>query len=316
MSQTYPARRFLSDNRSLHRLIWLVLAMLLILTVAFAGYYYWDRYIHFGDKSPIEMSTAHLEEQVRNDPSDPDARLALAEFYLQNEEFNGALEQAQQVLSAFPDHPGALLIFGVANTLAGNAQAAVEPLEKFAALRRDDPMAGVDKNLEAAFYYLGYNYNSLNQTSKSIPVLEEALAIEPSDADVMFQMGIAFVAEGRHEEAIIQFREATRFVPDFAEAYNKMAESYMAMNMPVYATYAHGMEAFSNKSYNQAARLLEQAAEQLTDFAPLYLGLGLTYEQLGDLQLAQTNIKRALAIEPHNFYANIIFERLQSTKEK
>jgi len=315
MSQTYSPRSFLSDNRSLRRLVWLILAALIILTAAFAGYYYWDRYVHLGDKSPIEMSAAHLEDQVKNDPSNPDARLALAEYYMQNDQLAGALEQAQQVLDVLPDHPGALLIFGVANTLAGNAQAAVEPLEQFAALRRDDSMAGVDTNLEASLYYLGYNYITLNQPSKAIQVLSEALAIEPTDADAMFQLGIALARQGQHAEAIVQFYEAVRFVPDFADAYQEMAESYEAMDMPTHALYARGMLAFSNKSHSQARDLLEQAAGELSDFAPLYLGLGLTYEQLGDLQLAQSNIERALALDPHNFYANIIFERLQTSDD-
>jgi tetratricopeptide (TPR) repeat protein len=315
MSQTYTLKSILSDNRSLRRLIWLILAALIILTVAFAGYYYWDRYVHLGDKSPIEMSTAHLEDQVRTDPSNPDARLALAEQYLQNQEFAGAMEQAQQVLNAFPDHPGALLILGVANTMAGNAQAAIEPLEQFAALRRDDPMAGVDTNLEAALYYLGYNYISINQPTQAIPVLSEALVIEPTDADAMFQLGIALAREGQHAQAIAQFYEAVRFVPDFADAYQEMAASYGAMDMPAHVLYAHGMQAFSNKSYDQARDLLEQAAGELSDFAPLYLGLALTYEQLGDLQLAQTNVERTLALEPHNFYANIIYERLQTSDD-
>jgi len=313
MSQTYTLKSILSDNRSLRRLIWLILAALIILTVAFAGYYYWDRYVHLGDKSPIEMSTAHLEDQVRTDPSNPDARLALAEQYLQNQEFAGAIEQAQQVLNAFPDHPGALLILGVANTMAGNAQAAIEPLEQFAALRRDDPMAGVDTNLEAALYYLGYNYITINQPTQAIPVLSEALVIEPTDADAMFQLGIALAREGQHAQAIAQFYEAVRFVPDFADAYQEMAASYGAMDMPAHVLYAHGMQAFSTKSYGQARDLLEQAAGELSDFAPLYLGLALTYEQLGDLQLAQTNVERTLALEPHNFYANIIYERIQTS---
>lgn len=315
MNHSSSTTGFVTDDRSLRRMVLLMLLAFILVTVAFAAYYYWDRYVHLGDETPLERGAAHLEQLVGENPANPDARLALGEYYIQSEDFAGAMEQAQAVLKAYPDHAGALLVLGVATTLAGDAQAAVDPLESFAAQRRDEPMAGLDTNLEAALYYLGVNFVSLNQPEKAIAVLSEALTIEPTDADAMYKLGTAHALLGMHPEAIAQYHEAVRFVPEFIEAYQAMAASYEALGQLAEAEYARGMEAFSMRAYDQARQSLEEAAVALPEFVPLHLGLGLTYEQLGEAALARTHLHEALSLDPENFYAAIVLDRIPAPQD-
>jgi tetratricopeptide (TPR) repeat protein len=101
-------------------------------------------------------------------------------------------------------------------------------------------------------------------------------------------------------------------VPDFVEVYQAMIDSYSAMGQPDYATYARGMEAFAQKDYQQAVSHLERATEALPEFAPAFLGLGLTYENLGDLPRALSAIQRALELDPGDFAAQQAFGRIQA----
>ena len=82
-----------------------------------------------------------------------------------------------------------------------------------------------------------------------------------------------------------------------------MIASYTALNQENYVTYARGMEALSLQDYETAKSHLERAATALPDFAPAFLGLGLTYEQLGELEAALMAIERGLAINPDDFAA-------------
>ncbi len=279
--------------------------------VAFAGYYYWDRYVHLGDQSPLELGVASLEEAVRQDPQDPDARLALAQYYLENGAYSEAAQQAQQVLNAYPENDSALFVLGTSHIYAGQIEAAIEPLEQFAAIRRQSPTAGSDTTLEAALYYLGQSYIEVGDTAQAIPVLTEALAINRTDADAMYQLGLAYAQNGQHSEAINQFHNAIRFVPDFTEVYTGMVASYDALGLTNQADYARGMAAYANKEFEQAREYLEPVTAVLPDFAPAFLGLGLVYEQLGDLAAAESYVQRALDLDPSSFLANHSLGRIQ-----
>ena len=74
------------------------------------------------------------------------------------------------------------------------------------------------------------------------------------------------------------------------------------------------MEAFSQKDYQKARYLLKQSAAELPDNASIYLGLALTYEQLGDLQSAQVFAQKVSNLEPNNFTAINLLSRIQIAK--
>ncbi len=309
---TKSSSRLPSDT-FLRRAIWVVLAALVVLIVAFGGYYIWDRYIYLGDQSPLDLSIRRMEDAVRDDPQNPDLRLALAEAYLRAGRYDDAIDQAEQIINLYPDHDGAQWIIGVAYIRQGQTEAALEPLERFVDLRKDRPMAKMDTALEAAYYFLGESYMKLGRPEDAIPVLLAALEITRTDADALYQLGLAYQATGRHEKALESFRKAVRLVPDFAEAYQAMVESYEALGRDKYVAYARGMAAFSNRDYEQATSYLEQATADLPDFAPAFLGLGLTYEKLNRLEEALAAVQQAYELDPNDFAAQQAVGRIQAT---
>ena len=56
----------LLPTRGIKRVIWIVLAVLVAVVTLFGGYYYWDRYVHLGDKSPLELDVERMEELLRS----------------------------------------------------------------------------------------------------------------------------------------------------------------------------------------------------------------------------------------------------------
>ncbi len=302
-------------TQTIQRVFWIVLGLLLVVLVTFAGYYIWDRYIHAEGQAPVELDIASMEEAIHQDPQDPELRVVLAESYLRVGEHARALEQAEQVLGHYPEDAGALLIAGIAHVRMGHPEAALAPLQSFVALRKVGPMARADQALEAAYYFLGESYLEVGRPAEAIPVLEAALQISPVDADALYQLGLAYNANGQSELAVQSYQDAVRLVPDFAEVYRAMVDSYSALDLPDYVAYARGMLAFAQEDYRAALSHLEQATDALPDFAPAFLGLGLTYERMEDLQPALLAIERALELDPGDFATQQALGRMQAAQE-
>ena len=301
------------STRNILRAILVVLAALVVTLLLFGGYYYWDRYVRLGDRSPLELNIEHLERDIRENPENPAVRVALAEAYLGEGQYKQALAQTSQVLSAYPDDEGALLISGMASIRLNQLAPALASLEKFVAARKDRPMAKTDSILGMAYYFLGESYVKLNRPADAIPALESALNINRTDADAIYQLGRAYQANGQPEAALDRYHQAARFVPDFTEAYRSMAEVYSALGRADYMAYARGMEAFTLQDYVTAQTQLEQATNALQDFAPAFLGLGLVYERLDQLNAALAAAQRAMELNPDDFATQQTLGRLEST---
>ena len=301
----------LDDQQRLTRMVWLALTAVLLLAASFGGYYYFDRYVHVSDPSPVSQSTALLETTVRQNPDDIEARVTLGQNYMQSGRYQEAIEQAGQVLVAFPDHNGALFVEGLAYAKAGQADDSIEPLARLVVLRRQSPMAQTDNLLETALFFLGQSYLEVGRNDYAIDALTEALTINHTDADALYLLGTAYAQNGQIEIALVQYQNAVRFVPDFAEAYQGMVDCYQQLNQPDHLVYAEGMVAYANHDFETARQRLESAVSSLPDFAPVLLGLGLTYEQLGQLDAAQSLLERAVVLEPDNFLATHALSRVQ-----
>jgi tetratricopeptide (TPR) repeat protein len=304
--------RRLISTKALQYAAWGAFLVLAAVLASFAAIYVWDRYIHAGDQSPVQLEIQSLEQAVHQDPRNPEARIGLAEVYLLSGRYAEAVEQAEQVSSLFPDNTNALLTAGIGYVRMGQPEAALYPLRRFVELRGERPMARVDTSLEAAYYFLGESYVGLGRPAEAIPVLEAALLISPTDADALYQAGLAYQALLQPEMALERYHKAVRLVPDFAEAYAGMVESYSTLNQPNHEDYARGMVAFSRGDYRSAISYLENASEALPDFAPAFLGVGLAYERTGRLEAASAAIQRALELNPDDFAAQQASGRIET----
>ncbi|MGW8143720.1 MAG: tetratricopeptide repeat protein [Anaerolineales bacterium] len=302
-----------SEHQLLDRITKLMLFAVIGISIIFGAYYFWDRYIHPGDMTPVELGITHLEQIVQDNPDDQNARLSLIQYYLDNENYSEAIEHSRQVLNTFPDNTGALLLLGIAYTKTNQYQTAIDTLEQFVTLRQAQEIRQ-DTVLETSLYYIGQNHLWLNQPLQAIEALNGAIEIDHTDADAIYLLGNAYFQDGQLEKARDSYLKAVSFVPDFAEAYHGLSECYKGLHQFDLESYAQGMEAYSQKDYNRARKILEQTASNLPDFPPLFLGLALTYEQIGEIKLAQANVDRVLELDPHNISAQNALIRIQSTQ--
>jgi len=308
----------LSDTRQLTRIVILLGVLLVVAVISFGGYYYYDRYYQPQPKA-AQMNLEQAEQAAASDPQNLDKRLALAETYMTNGRWNDAMVQAAEILASNPEDKylqRAWLVIGVSSHQLSNYSDAIDPLTKFVDARKDEEMPGVDKQLQAAAYYLGDSYLQLGKPQEAIAPLEQSVNWSQTDADSMYKLGLAYAGIKEYEKAVNMFHGATTFVPDFLEAYQAMADSYDALNMPALATYARGMMAYSKKDYSTARDLLLQSSQVKPDFAPTFAGLGRTYEALNDLLNAKAAYEAALKIDVNNFTASNGLQRVEAMLKK
>jgi len=61
---------------------------------------------------------------------------------------------------------------------------------------------------------------------KQIEEIKDELEIDPSSAKAHFQLGLSYMALGRHEEEVAEYLEAIRLEPDFADAHFNLSLAY------------------------------------------------------------------------------------------
>ncbi len=295
-------QRLLTDTRLLKRAMIGVGLLLVVSVLAFGGYYYYDRF-YSAKPTKMQLTIQQAEQDLVKDPSNDNKRLDLAQLYLVNNRFNDAIQYTNQVLIKDANNQRAWLLLGVSYALKNQPADAIEPLQKYYDANKDAEMPGLNRPLQTAAYYLGDSYIKVGQPEKATAILENDVRWAKTDSDAMYKLGTAYAALKQYDAALQMFNYATSFVPDYIEAYQAMAEIFVATKQPAFTDYANGMVAFSKKDYKTAVDLLLKSAQAKSDFAPTFAGLGLAYEATGDYQKSLGAFETALKLDSNNLTA-------------
>lgn len=286
------------------------MAGLVVLSLlGFAGYYYYDRYYH-PDQKILDRQAQHIEAMVQKDPQNADLRVGVATFYLEKGLTDLAIQQSEEALKIEPKHQGALIVLGQAHGTKGDLDKAIASYQTVVDLNKDNHLAKLDTRLEGVYYELGKLYDRQGKRDQAAAALEEALEIEPTDADARYLLATLYQKQSDHEGAIRELQEALRFDPFFTEAYQALATSYSAQGKTQEAAYAQGMVSFCNDRFSEAATQLEAVTKQSPDLTQAYLGLGLAYQQLGKRDQAIDALQKYLAAHPRDIIATQAMGRL------
>jgi tetratricopeptide (TPR) repeat protein len=150
---------------------------------------------------------------------------------------------------------------------------------------------------------------------------EHALAVTERNYLAESYLGTTFVNEDRYAEAVVHFRRAVEFKPDYLAARYRLgvALEKMGQTDEAMATYTDLLKInprYGIANYSLGGLLLErnQPAEAIThfqaalkvkpDYDPAYLALGAAMSKLGRPQEAIGYYEKALAINPRNAVAH------------
>ncbi len=283
--------------------------LLLLATAGFAAFYYFDRYVSTDD-TLVERQIEQFAQAIRGNPADPEARVSIAEWYLRNDMIEEAIGQGNEALKLDAGNQAALMVLGQAYLAKHDSAAAIETFERIVALNRNNEFAMIDRRMNQVYYRLGELYLERAEYRNAAEALHGAIAVDPTDADANFLLAVTYQSLGDHAAAIVAFEEALRFVPNFPEAYAGLRDSYRSLNKTGEALYATAMLEYARGEYVAAAAKLEEAARLAPSFAPIDLGLGLVYEQLGKSDAALTSLHRFIKTDPDSVVAQQTLGRL------
>ncbi len=169
-----------------------------------------------------------------------------------------------------------------ARTMRRNAEWANEA-SIFAATVRDSPASF------RAQSNLGRVYLEAGEPARALGPLTEALLLASGpneEAIVHANLALAHGLEGRHEDAIQEYRRAIELKGADAQIHTNLAATYLAMSRA-----------------DEAKRALEEAIATDPEYAPAYSNLGVVLEQMGERERAREAYLRAIRIDPDSMEA-------------
>jgi tetratricopeptide (TPR) repeat protein len=190
---------------------WLALLVLvLLLAVTAAGGFVLRGVLTRGKQAtPATVSEETWKAAVERDPEDIEARLNLAYAYQQQQRWDEALKQYEEVLKRDPKNLAAMYNRGVALLAEG------KPKEAEAALW--DVLKEAPDHVLAA-KTLGELYLSQKHYKSALFTVEPVLKSQPQYADLQYIAGYASEQLGKREAAIAYYRAALKYAPDMTEA--------------------------------------------------------------------------------------------------
>jgi tetratricopeptide (TPR) repeat protein len=121
------------------------------------------------------------------------------------------------------------------------------------------------------------------QDEAALGEFNQALALDPYNAQALYGRGLIYQAHNQHDFAIADFSAASGLNPQKAEPLLARAISYLALDKP-----------------KEAAADMDEASQSDPNNAQVWATRGLAYERLGDRTKAAASYNRVLALRPRD----------------
>jgi tetratricopeptide (TPR) repeat protein len=157
------------------------------------------------------------------------------------------------------------------------------------------------KNLAFAFVNRGNAYSGKGQNDRAIQDYDQAIKLNPNDADTFFDRGSVYSDKGQYDRAIQDFDQAIKLNPNLALAFNNRGFAY------------------NNKGqYDRAIQDFDQAIKLNPKLALAFNNRGIAYNNKGRYDRAIQDYGQAIKLDPSltiaiNNRAAAIANKTQST---
>lgn len=290
---------------------------------------------------------AEMNQQIlKENPNDGDARSLEASFLLDKGDAARAITELQSVVTRSPDNFVARYQLGRANLALNNYEQARQSFQKAIELRPDYILARLALSqllvsrgdYDAAFKEAAdilklepaNRYAQLIQSAAllgqkkfadSRALLVAMLQKQPNSPDVLFQMGVVDLAEGKYKDASDSFKRTYELNPQNSRGLMGVVETDMAENRPDEAIKTLEAEAAKSPNrldvtlalgntevrvghYDTALGYFQKVLNGLDKNSKargdLYMRIGETYRRKGDLAQAANALEQARQFLPNN----------------
>lgn len=249
---------------------------------------------------------APLEKVADNE--DPSVALLLVNAYFRVGRKADALNRADKIAQAAVDD--AAVLFNLGLTLA---EAAEYERAAHAFARTDE----IRPNTAEVLYNLGiarYNLDRLDEAAQS---LNTAAVLAPNTPEIFYRLGLVESARGRSVAAIDQWLRALTLRNTYPEANFLIAEELVKnkRNEQALEFYERAVQQdpekflyyvrwaavrFRAKQYEEARDIFLRAQEKFPAAPELHYFIGMAARGAGNYDVAESELKKALAAQPNN----------------
>ena len=260
-------------------------------------------YVLFADidyaRQDFDGSEEHLQKALQLEPDNNEVRLKLAELFYYRAKgipalYDEALKLLEEARTQQPHNPKAYLIEAMCYKEKGDT---TQYLHRLQMVIDQDPKE-VKAHLE-----LGYFYQK-HLDPLGIDHYQNALHVDPANAEINYNLGLFYRDLGRSEEAKEQFQHLVSIL----HSGEYVANAY----------YQLGYFAMQEADYKEAVAMFTKAIETDPQFVYAYAARGETYENLAQFDQARADYNRALQLvdnfEPAIQGLNSIDKKLKAGK--
>ena len=228
-----------------------------------------NHYLATGNPQKAEESFRRV---VAVDPHHANANLQLADMSVQRKAGAEALECLSRLAATDQGQPVAQLLKVQALVLLGNCKSVMPVLSALAEKTDQDPHFS---------FSIGLSYAQCQQYDRAEKSFSEALKSDPSNFDVLYNLGVAARRAGHLERAQQVFEAALRSKPEDVDAL-----------------YAYGDVLIATKDFLTASAVLDRAARLAPDRADVLLLLAHATEELGYYEDTARTLEKYLKLRP------------------
>lgn len=137
------------------------------------------------------------------------------------------------------------------------------------------------------YYYIGYAHQKLGRTEQAIAALNQGLAIDPKDVDILSLLGNLYLAQANQN-------------PQALKQAISVGEKLVAVRNDESSWVMLGQSYLLDKQYAKAAPYLDKYARAHTDSANAWINLGIAYSRSSQWKPAAEALEQASKLAPTN----------------
>jgi tetratricopeptide (TPR) repeat protein len=192
--------------------------------------------------------------------------------FLSKDDCQGALPYFQKATDADSGYAEAWAQTGFCHEKLGRHADAIEASKKAVSIR---PTAESYFNIGLANYYL-------KQYREAEAAYRQAIKLDPYNAaDAYYALGLTYRESGQFDDEVAAYKNAIRLRPDYASAFDRMAQRYLQM-----------------KKYNEAIEAFKQLAMLKPGDANAQNSLGEAYAAAAKTAEATETFRQAIRLKP------------------
>lgn len=265
-------------------------------------------------------------------PDYKNAYLVRARLYYITGRYDEAIADYGKLLTLNPGDQWMYIMRGAAHLKKGQLDLAIADASRAIAIKNNNSdysgeaylvrgaahFGRKEYSLALADWAKGLYSNELKELAQPEEAFKKAVALNPNDPQLYFNLGEVHFFYSRYDQAIEAINRAVSLKPSYVEAYNLRALAYDARGQAdlalrdmdrvialkpdeIRAYELRGIIRFHKGHYNGALADFSTILTLMPDYVSAYTWRGETYEKLGRPDLALANYNKAITQDPNGY---------------